>query len=137
MLCSRCGKRDAVYDVTEFADTRLPTFVCDECLGEVCQGSATCPTCGWTQEEYMRTGLMGCADCYRAFLPLTLRETLRLQGKLIHEGARPRRANYKLIARRERLKQQVEELLNARDYAAAKRLSEEIVRLNREIEGEE
>jgi len=46
-------------------------------------GSApdTCETCGCTVEDFRRTGLFGCADCY-----LTFRFSLETMLPLMHKG---------------------------------------------------
>lgn len=37
--------------------------------------SGVCPLCGWTSEDYRRTGLLGCGLCYTT-LSVTLPESL-------------------------------------------------------------
>ena len=45
-----------------------------------------CPHCGATVEEYFRTGLVGCAYCYKAFRRELLPYVIRLQGSAEHGG---------------------------------------------------
>lgn len=45
-----------------------------------------CPSCGVTMEEYFRTGLVGCADCYRVFERELIPYVIRIQGSSEHGG---------------------------------------------------
>ncbi|MBO7736709.1 MAG: hypothetical protein J6S22_02600 [Clostridia bacterium] len=80
MRCSRCQKNTAKYIVEsfDFASFERATYLCDACyrqaqaLGENLQklvpmSENYCPFCGNRMEDYLRTGLVGCAECYTHF----------------------------------------------------------------------
>lgn len=50
----------------------------------------TCPVCGMTYEEFVKSSCFGCADCYSVFDPLIRDNIKQLQGSDSHKGKRPR-----------------------------------------------
>ena len=131
MRCCHCKKREGIYEISDFVGEQALVMVCDECLDFVLGGLESCPTCGYRREDYERTGLMGCADCYRAFLPLTMRETLRLQEKTEHKGKKPEEGNFDLVEERSLLKERIEECIRLRKFAKAHELSKRLDEINR------
>ena len=76
MLCSKCGKNEAVYHNSLVVNG----IVVDEHLCSDCNGTKSksnyfnpiitghcCKTCGCTFEEFSASGLLGCTDCYNSF----------------------------------------------------------------------
>jgi protein arginine kinase activator len=66
-LCEACSKEKGVTDPTGFA-------LADLLLGlgaaqEMERGGAVqkCPTCGFSQADFKKTGRLGCATCYTTF----------------------------------------------------------------------
>jgi protein arginine kinase activator len=81
-LCESCSKEKGVTDPTGFA-------LADLLLGlgaaqEIDRGSAStkCPTCGFSQADFKKTGRLGCAACYDTFA-----ETLEQLLKGMHKGS--------------------------------------------------
>lgn len=80
-LCETCSKEKGVTDPTGFA-------LADLLLGlgasqEMEKGSTTsrCPSCGFSQADFKKTGRFGCAGCYDAFA-----EGLESMLKGMHKG---------------------------------------------------
>ena len=48
--------------------------------------SERCPTCGTSFEEVVRTGMMGCADCYGVFYEKLKPSLSRIHGRATHVG---------------------------------------------------
>ncbi len=48
--------------------------------------SERCPTCGTSFEEVVRTGMMGCADCYSVFYEKLKPSLSRIHGRATHVG---------------------------------------------------
>lgn len=48
-----------------------------------------CKNCGMTAEEFHRTGLLGCAECYSIFREEAMAAAKRVQGRLVHTGKVP------------------------------------------------
>lgn len=138
MLCTICKQRTAVYDVAEFAIEPSKALVCEECLELAVVDRESCPTCGWKQEDYRATGLMGCADCYLSFLPITFSEALRLQQKTEHVGKKPKTINFNLIDRRDYLERKLErKVAEGASEEEIFLLGEELSEIMKEIEGGE
>lgn len=136
MLCCHCKKREGIYEISDFVGAQALVTVCDDCLDFMLGGLKSCPTCGYTEADYKRTGLMGCADCYRAFLPLTMRETLRLQERTEHKGKEPGDDNTDLIEEKKFLIGIIDECVRKRDYLKAHEYSLRLADVKR-ILGEE
>ena len=45
-----------------------------------------CPTCGTSFEEIIRSGMMGCADCYNTFYDKLKPSLSRIHGRASHTG---------------------------------------------------
>lgn len=118
MLCSRCGKNEAKITV-EYATEmgKVTEYFCESCFekrrspaGEnssapvegaafsaanaaaarqETQRAARCPFCGNTMEDYLHSGLVGCAECYQVFAAELVPYIVRLQGGDEHCGKRP------------------------------------------------
>ena len=89
MLCEECGEREAAVVVTTVINGESTSRnLCRECVkkyqkgGDVsallaailssmykARGSSgkSCAHCGMTLEEFNKTGMLGCAECYRTF----------------------------------------------------------------------
>lgn len=96
MICNNCNENIAVYHTVINGN---PVHLCAKCFEEMNNESSTkeyfdnpilsdhcCKTCGQTFEEFKRTGLVGCADCYFYFKEELKPIVLKLQGSLIHYG---------------------------------------------------
>lgn len=76
MKCKCCGKTAKTYTV-ERSGNKITVELCESCYnrlygnGAVGEGKRTvrkeCPACGTTYEDFRRTWLLGCAECYNAF----------------------------------------------------------------------
>ena len=158
MLCENCGKRPAQKFIKNIDGRALVLELCPECfralypekeggasaslVGAVGREDAVCPVCGTTFGEFRRTGLLGCAGCYRAFREELLSTVRGVQGKLRHTGKRPETQTEErydrmraYITRRETLRGRLEEAMRGHDYAAARRLQRELRELT--ADGEE
>lgn len=110
MLCDKCKQREAKIYYTEIVNgKKMEQHLCEECaaemssfhkdssLGNILSGilSATkggdivCPKCGETYYEFLRTGMLGCDECYKAFGNLMENSVRRIQGAAVHTGKVP------------------------------------------------
>ena len=80
-LCESCSKDKGVTDPTGFAlaDLLLGLGAAQEI--EKGTGAAKCPTCGFSQADFKKTGRLGCAQCYDTF-----GEALETLIKQMHKG---------------------------------------------------
>lgn len=101
MICSRCKKNTARYTVQTGTGAGMRReSLCDSCYAAfmrsrgVTRGSAgarskACPFCGSTLEDYLQSGLLGCARCYETFSDELAGYIVRLHGNTVHCGKRP------------------------------------------------
>lgn len=69
-LCEPCSKKNGVNDPTGFAlaDLLLGLGTTQELETATTTGAdGQCPTCGFTQADFKKTGRLGCSDCYETF----------------------------------------------------------------------
>ncbi len=69
-LCEACSKENGVTDPTGFALADLLLGLgATQNLDVAANPSAgsQCPTCGFTQADFKKTGRLGCSDCYTTF----------------------------------------------------------------------
>ena len=116
MLCDRCGKNEAIINLTQIVNNQSTTRnLCESCaeamglnpgaplgaapladfLAQMGKGlltetataaAGTCPGCGLTLADFKRTGRLGCARCWAVFEP-SLKGLLRkLHGGTQHVG---------------------------------------------------
>lgn len=88
-----------------------------------------CPKCGTTLEEFRRTGLLGCAICYRAFAE-EIMPTLRLvQGSVLHTGKHPAERSeerYSIRLEQQLLIDSIEQAMREGNYERAEELKERL-----------
>lgn len=70
-LCEACAKEKGVSDPTGFslADLLLGLGAAEEpkSLPGETAGALRCPSCGFSQADFKKTGRLGCPECYRVF----------------------------------------------------------------------
>ncbi len=78
-LCVDCAKK---FGITGFNELFVPMFVnlpeYDELLG------LQCKNCGYRLEDYSRTGLFGCPECYNTFVDTLDELFYKIHGKNRH-----------------------------------------------------
>lgn len=84
-LCETCAKAKGVDDPTGFslADLLMGLGASQELAQATGLGGTTCPTCGFTQADFKKSGRLGCPDCYATFA-----EGLQGLLKSMHKGTR-------------------------------------------------
>ena len=115
MLCQRCGKNPATTYVKIISGGRLVEYaLCSECalqlgcgnfftglgyrlndlVGEFfasdeCVDESRCQCCGASFSDIVRSGRVGCAECYRTFYDRLLPVIRQIHGSDTHRGKRP------------------------------------------------
>lgn len=116
MLCHRCGKNPASTSVRTVADGRLTEVeLCAECAQQLgCGNSFTdlwyrfgemshefftgkskssdavrCKCCGISFTDIVRSGRVGCAECYRTFQKKLMPVVRQIHGSAVHHGKAP------------------------------------------------
>ena len=99
----------------------------------------TCDQCGMTYAEFQKGGMLGCANCYRAFkVPLTAL-LQRVHGNTQHAGRVPGGVHSGVSIRMniERLKQKLQRAVADEEYEQAARLRDAIRALTIQLERQE
>lgn len=159
MLCDECGKNEAKFhSVTQVNNKRTERHLCAECqkklgdpflkmqgfnnffssLGDYLgvpqqrQDEYICPSCGTTGDEFLRTGFVGCAACYKEFAPLMLPAIKQMQGDVSHVGKVPQGVVSSVSAEYDRLKTELQRAVSVEDFETAAMLQEKMRRLKGE-----
>ena len=141
MVCTQCGRPASKYHIAA-GGKEYNAVLCPECYAALTAARAEarrCPSCGMALEDYRRTGLVGCAECYRFFRRELTPAVKGIQGGTAHTGKTPGAdagENYELFLERARLRGRLEEALRRGDDREAERLGEAIRSLNKAIRGE-
>lgn len=82
-LCEACSKAKGVDDPTGFslADLLLGLGAAQEMEQAASRTGLKCPSCGFSQADFKKTGRLGCPECYAAFA-----EGLETLLKTMHKG---------------------------------------------------
>jgi protein arginine kinase activator len=84
-LCETCSKAKGVDDPAGFslADLLLGLGAAQEMEQASAGTGLKCPSCGFSQSDFKKTGRLGCADCYTTFA-----EGLEGLLKSMHKGTK-------------------------------------------------
>jgi protein arginine kinase activator len=82
-LCEECSKAKGVDDPTGFslADLLLGLGAAQELAQTKAGSELSCPSCGFSQADFKKSGRLGCTECYQTF-----REGLEGLLKTMHKG---------------------------------------------------
>ena len=92
-LCAACAKKLGFDSFLDDFSLSIPNifagFFGDSALALPGRPAERCATCGSSFEEIVRTGMVGCADCYQKFYDRLLPSIQRIHGRAKHAGKRP------------------------------------------------
>lgn len=116
MLCQNCGKHEATTHIKSVVNGEYTQLhLCSTCAGKLGYGDVfsgfgfdlgdffgnffskpktmlstakteRCEKCGMSFEEIVKSGKIGCADCYGKFYEMLLPSIQRIHGKTQHSG---------------------------------------------------
>ncbi|MCL2665409.1 MAG: UvrB/UvrC motif-containing protein [Defluviitaleaceae bacterium] len=92
------------------------------------QKGVQCPSCKMTNEGFKSTVKLGCAECYKAFLPEVETILKNIQGSARHEGKFPRKSGASLLYKREvdKLRKMLASAVEHEDFEEAAALRDKI-----------
>lgn len=129
-LCSNCAEK---MGVTDLSNIFSPMFVSiPEFFDEPSQ--KRCKTCGYTLEDYSKTGMFGCEDCYNTFEDTLDELFLKFHGKNRHIKLGKKKVKSKEdnnLKEIEELEEQIQELIEAERYEEAAVVRDKIKELKR------
>ena len=95
-LCAHCAQQEKMPGASALGGLFGGGFNMSELLGDFMESSPApqqevlrCKRCGLDYATFRRTGRLGCAQCYRDFLPALEPLLSRIHGRTRHEGMRP------------------------------------------------
>ena len=118
MLCENCSGREATTHIKKVENGRATQMnLCAECARSLGYGdlfsdfgfslrdlfsnlfgdssllladkSERCEKCGSTFNDIVKSGFVGCSECYRKFYDRLLPSVQRIHGKALHSGKKP------------------------------------------------
>ncbi|MBR3929128.1 MAG: UvrB/UvrC motif-containing protein [Clostridia bacterium] len=97
--------------------------------------SAVCESCGLDYKQFKRNGMLGCADCYKAFREPLEEMLSRMHGNAQHVGRIPGGMNSQVSLRLQidKLKQQLARAISEEEYEKAAVLRDQIRNLQAEL----
>lgn len=129
-LCEDCAKAKGIDDPMGFslADLLMGLGASQELGQGPAAKEAACPTCGFSQADFKKTGRLGCPACYTHFAP-GLESLLKGMHKgLRHSGKVPRqpRQSQASAQRLQTLQKELDAAIAVENYEEAARLRDEI-----------
>lgn len=157
MFCQHCKKNIATVNYVEIVNgERFESHLCPFCyasltgelnskvnadlwaglFGTSAPKRKICEVCGTSYDDYERTGLLGCANCYAVFKEELMPSIDRIQGKVQHIGKVAKNGDGTGIQRRLKdLQEQLECALREKRFEDAGRLNKEISKLTKTLYG--
>jgi len=99
----------------------------------------SCSRCGTTYEQFRKTGLLGCAQCYNDFREPLEAMMSRTHGRTQHAGRAPGSADQSLSVKLkiEKLRQDLSKAISEEEYETAAELRDEIRKLEAALRRED
>jgi len=136
-LCETCSKAKGVTETAGFslADLMLGLGASQEIEDAAGGVDLKCPRCGYSQEDFKKSGRLGCPDCYKIFA-----EGLESLLKTMHKGTRhvgkvpeAMRQNRDLSDRLKTLQRRLAKAVEEEDFEQAAKLRDEIKQTNAKL----
>ncbi|MBR6788222.1 MAG: hypothetical protein IKM44_00220 [Clostridia bacterium] len=155
-ICEDCGKRPAVYHMKNIINgVYTEHYLCAECKEK--RGFITpdfglnnlfsafgnpfatlygtqnkkikCSKCGYNIQDFLKSGYLGCPDCYEAFSEQITPTLAKMQRDTKHTGKTPKEFYSAEDTKYNELLRQREEAVAKEDYLLAGRINEEMKKL--------
>ena len=168
MLCQNCGKYEATTHIKRIVNGEATeAHLCSECAKSLGYGSVfpdfgfgfsdmlsslfepvgigalsnsvlRCDKCGCSFNDIVKSGKVGCSNCYETFYDKLTPSIERIHGHTHHEG---KIANGSPVQKKnskiEELKEKLDAAVDIQDYETAAKLRDEIKALEQEENGNE
>ena len=94
-----------------------------------------CPECETRLDDFYRTGMLGCPNCYKAFKPEIKLALKKIQGRDFHVGKTlgGTRLDKQLLDEYKMLLAEKEQAILSGDFSLGNRLNEDILKLQEEL----
>lgn len=136
-LCESCAKAKGVSDPTGFslADLLLGLGQGESVAAPSMVAEPHCPSCGMTQNDFKKSGRLGCAKCYETFTEALGALIKSMHKGNHHVGKRPGKAADRLPSEEQvkLLRRELEEAVKTENFEAAAELRDRIRKLEERI----
>jgi len=127
-LCESCSKEKGVTDPTGFA---LADLLLGLGAAQAMEGGNSvqkCPVCGFSQQDFKKTGRLGCASCYETFAEGLQGLLKRMHKGTKHDGKFPARMKSEIEREQEikTLKSDLKRAVAEENYEGAAKIRDEI-----------
>lgn len=125
-LCESCAQAKGVTDPNGFS---LADLLLKASLNpEQPPGNLRCESCGFSQQDFKKTGRFGCPACYQAFAPLIEPMLDSMHRGTSHVGKVPQRAleRRSLYEKLTQLETELDKAIKSERYEDAARFRDEI-----------
>lgn len=126
-LCSECANK---LGFTHFPDIFSPMFV--SIPNYIDDEVVKCEKCGYTLDDYTKTGLFGCPECYNTFNKNLDELFLKIHGKNRHIKLDKSKVKFKANEKTdelEELREKIQELIKEEKYEEAAVIRDKIRKL--------
>lgn len=136
-LCADCAKTlgyaNAFSDFGFGFSDMFSSFFEPAAIGSLSNSVLRCEKCGSSFNDIVKSGKVGCADCYETFYDKLMPSVERIHGRTQHEGKIPNASpKQKKNSRIEELREQLQNAVNLQDYETAASLRDQIKELEQE-----
>lgn len=158
MLCQNCGKNEATTHLKRIINgEKAETHLCSQCASALGYGSIfsgfglnlgdlfggffgelpvsklsnrviRCEKCGCSFDDIVKSGKIGCSDCYKTFYDKLLPSIQRIHGKTEHQGKFPAGAgeDVRYAHKLTELKAELNKAIDEQNFEKAAMLRDEI-----------
>ena len=158
MICQRCGKKEATTHIKKIVNGETSELhLCADCAGSagytaqipafglnlndlfggffgdspmsrMTGRTIRCEACGSSFDDIVKSGMAGCAECYRTFYDKLLPSITRIHGNARHNGKLPQSASEedKKAHRLADLKSRLNRAIDEQNFELAAKLRDEI-----------
>jgi protein arginine kinase activator len=162
MLCEKCGKNAAtVYFKNNINGNISESRLCAQCaninnlwldnningfdlfnalsFGQLAPGyiaeKKSCALCGINFEQLLKSGRIGCGECYAAFKAELEPTIIKIHGRAKHTGKIPANLKSKIGAKRriDELNIKLKKMIEIQNFEEAALIRDEINNLNQEV----
>lgn len=113
-LCHSCAQSLGVGSFFDDFSLNMPDifshFFGDSALALGDSRLDRCEKCGCCFDDIIKTGSVGCADCYEKFYSKLLPSIQRIHGKAKHAGKTPKHTNEKIVPKEKTLEEKIADL---------------------------
>jgi protein arginine kinase activator len=131
-LCEACAQAKGVTDPSGFS---LADLLLKASLNPEPPGEAKCTSCGFTSQDFKKTGRFGCAACYEHFSKLLEPMLDTMHKGSSHTGKIPQRAEARksLYERLTLLETELDQAIKSERYEDAARFRDELTQVRQSV----